>query len=50
MTDSPATIDPRDDVLGRSRVTDTPELEAFYDDLARRNAATSGPSARIEAR
>src|SRR3546814_1932075 len=38
MTDSPATIDPRDAVLGRSRVTDTPELEAFYDDLARRNA------------
>ena len=23
-------IDPRDNVLGRARVTDTPELEAFY--------------------
>lgn len=32
------TIDPRDDVLGRARVTDTPELEAFYQELAGRNA------------
>ena len=31
-------IDPRDDVLGRARVTDTPELEAFYGELAMRNA------------
>jgi gentisate 1,2-dioxygenase len=31
-------IDPRDDVLGRARVTDTPELEAFYQELAARNA------------
>ncbi|ALC11969.1 cupin domain-containing protein [Sphingopyxis sp. 113P3] len=33
-----AIIDPRDDVLGRSRVTDTPELEIFYGELAKRNA------------
>jgi gentisate 1,2-dioxygenase len=32
------TIDPRDDVLGRSRVTDTPELKAFYHELAGHNA------------
>jgi gentisate 1,2-dioxygenase len=32
------TIDPRDDVLGRSRVTDTPELKAFYQELAGHNA------------
>lgn len=32
------TIDPRDDVLGRSRVTDTPELEVFYQELAGHNA------------
>lgn len=38
MTDGSTIIDPRDDVLGRSRVTDTPELHAFYDDLAQRNA------------
>ena len=38
MTGNSATIDPRDDVLGRSRVTDTPELEAFYAELAARNA------------
>src|SRR3546814_3162941 len=31
-------IDPRDDVLGRARVTDTPELEAFYQELAAHNA------------
>ncbi|ALJ13673.1 cupin domain-containing protein [Sphingopyxis macrogoltabida] len=38
MTDNPAVIDPRDTVLGRSRVTDTPELEAFYQELAGQNA------------
>ena len=38
MTDSPAAIDPRDDVLGRARVTDTPELKAFYQELAAHNA------------
>lgn len=32
------TIDPRDDVLGRSRVTDTPELKVFYQELAGHNA------------
>ena len=30
--------DERDNVLGRSRVTDTPALAAFYDELAGRNA------------
>lgn len=34
---SPST-DPRDDVLGRARVTDTEELVAFYKRLGRRNA------------
>lgn len=38
MAGNPSIIDPRDDVLGRSRVTDTPELEAFYQELASRNA------------
>ena len=38
MTGNSTMIDPRDDVLGRSRVTDTPELEAFYQELAARNA------------
>jgi gentisate 1,2-dioxygenase len=32
------TPDPRDDQLGRSRVKDTPELEAFYQELGRFNA------------
>lgn len=38
MTGGRTIIDPRDDVLGRARVTDTPELEAFYEELAARNA------------
>ncbi|KGB56942.1 Gentisate 1,2-dioxygenase [Sphingopyxis sp. LC81] len=38
MTENSTIIDPRDDVLGRARVTDTPELEAFYQELAGRNA------------
>src|SRR3546814_10603911 len=38
MAGNPTIIDPRDDVLGRARVTDTPELEAFYQELAARNA------------
>ncbi|KTE18824.1 NADPH dehydrogenase [Sphingopyxis sp. H050] len=38
MTGRSTIIDPRDDVLGRARVTDTPELEAFYQELAARNA------------
>mgnify|MGYP001806587455 FL=1 len=38
MTGNSTIIDPRDDVLGRARVTDTPELEAFYQELAARNA------------
>lgn len=38
MTENSTIIDPRDDVLGRARVTDTPELEAFYQELAARNA------------
>lgn len=38
MVSQPQTHDARDDVLGRSRVTDTPELEAFYDQLARHHA------------
>ncbi len=32
-------IDPRDDVLGRSRVRDTPELKAYYRELAQYSAA-----------
>src|SRR3546814_10264479 len=38
MTDNPPITDPRDDVRGRARVTDTPELHAFYDELAKHNA------------
>lgn len=38
MPDKPIMIDPRDNVRGRSRVTDTPELEAFYEELAGQNA------------
>jgi len=38
MTGNSTIIDPRDEVLGRARVTDTPELEAFYQELAARNA------------
>lgn len=37
---SPVTeIDPRDQLLGRARVSDTPELTAFYGDLPRNNVA-----------
>lgn len=38
MAGNSTIVDPRDDVLGRSRVTDTPELEAFYQELAGHNA------------
>ena len=38
MLTQPQTHDPRDTMLGRARVTDTPELEGFYDDLARQNS------------
>lgn len=38
MAGNSTIVDPRDDVLGRSRVTDTPELEAFYQELAVHNA------------
>ncbi|MGN7931520.1 cupin domain-containing protein [Sphingopyxis sp. 22461] len=38
MAGNSTIINPRDDVLGRARVTDTPELEAFYQELATRNA------------
>jgi len=31
-------VDPRDDVRGRSRVEDTPELRAYYDELARHSS------------
>ena len=34
-----ASLDPRDDVLGRSRVIDNPALEAFYAELPTHNAA-----------
>ncbi len=37
MADNSSIIDPRDDVLGRARVTDTPQLEAFYQELATLN-------------
>ncbi|MCA9861140.1 MAG: hypothetical protein KC438_15545, partial [Thermomicrobiales bacterium] len=33
MTDT--TIDSRDDILGRARVRDNAELEAYYEDLAK---------------
>src|SRR3546814_4184794 len=38
MAGNPTIIDPRDDVVARARVTDTPELEDFYHELAARNA------------
>ncbi|MCW3836935.1 cupin domain-containing protein [Sphingomonas canadensis] len=38
MSDNPSILDERDLQLGRSHVTDTPELEAFYDQLAGHNA------------
>ena len=34
-----ANVDSRDDVLGRARVQDNDELEAYYDDLARHDTA-----------
>jgi gentisate 1,2-dioxygenase len=38
MSEAAINPDPRDDVLGRSRVVDNPELEAFYGELGRHNA------------
>lgn len=38
MADQSMMIDLRDDLRGRARVVDTPELEAFYQELAARNA------------
>ncbi len=38
MSEQSAILDPRDQLLGRSHVTDTPELKQFYDELARHNA------------
>ena len=32
---APTEIKPEDDILGRARVRDTPELEAYYEDLAK---------------
>jgi gentisate 1,2-dioxygenase len=39
MSKPAVNLDPRDDVLGRSRVVDNPELESFYAELARYNSA-----------
>jgi len=39
MTQTSINPDPRDDVLGRSRVVDNPALEAFYEELPGHNAA-----------
>src|SRR3546814_4882644 len=38
MAGQDTVIDPRDGVLGRTLVTYTPELEAFYQELAAHNA------------
>lgn len=38
MATDPAPPDPRDQQLGRSNVTDTPELAAFYEELAAQNS------------